>query len=101
MALAPRYDYGPDQDMGDPTLYFVILLMAALGIGYVAPKRSWLVGVLLGLPGLVLSPWTAPRGDNDGLWLLIVPMLGVFVVILIAMARIGSWVRSHFPPSNR
>jgi hypothetical protein len=34
----------------------------------------------------MLSPWTAPRGDDDGLWLLIVPTLFVFVGVLVLVA---------------
>jgi len=38
--------------------------------------------MVLGLLPLLLSPWTAPRGDNDGLWILIVPLLAVFMFVL-------------------
>jgi hypothetical protein len=96
MATAPRYSYGPDHDTGEPTYYFLLLPLAALAIGLVAPSRAWLLAALLGLPGLILSPWTVPRGDNDGLWVLIVPLLLLFVVVLMATARVGAWTRSRF-----
>jgi len=70
-----------------------VLLVAALVIGFVAPTHAWLLGALLGLPGLLLSPWTAPRGDNDGLWVLIIPTLGVFVLVLMGVATVTSWAR--------
>lgn len=85
MASAPTYSYGAGEDMGNGAL-IPILLGAALGGGFVAPRRAALAGAMLGLPGLVLSPWTAPRGDNDGLWILIVPFMGVFTVVLVATA---------------
>src|SRR5262245_43801628 len=96
MASAPRYSYDPE-DMGESTVYFVVLLLAALAMGFVAPRHSWLLGALLGLPGLLLSPWTAPRGDDDGLWLMIIPTLGLFVLLLLPVAGLGAWVRSHLP----
>ena len=93
MASAPRYSPGAAQDMGSAVL-FPILLLAALGFGFVAPGRAALAGALLGLPGLVLSPWTAPRGDNDGLWLLIVPFMAAFTLILVATALTAARARS-------
>jgi hypothetical protein len=93
MASAPRYSYGASQDVGNGTL-FPILLGAAVGGALVAPRRAALVGAMLGLPGLVLSPWTAPRGDNDGLWILIVPFMGVFTVVLVATALAAAGARS-------
>jgi hypothetical protein len=88
MANAPRYSYGADQDLGNPAL-LPLLLGAALVGGFLVRRRPWLIGAGLGLPGLLLSPWTAPRGDNDGLWILIVPELAVFVVVLIGVATVG------------
>jgi hypothetical protein len=43
MATAPRYSYGPDHDTGEPTYYFLLLPLAALAIGLVAPSRAWLL----------------------------------------------------------
>lgn len=59
MASAPRYSYGPDEDSGDLRSYFVVVLLAALTMGFVVRTRAWLLGATLGLPGLVLAPWTA------------------------------------------
>ena len=94
MASAPRYSYGADEDLGSSALYYV-LLGAAFAGGMLLPKRACLVGMTLGLPPLLLSPWTAPRGDNDGLWLLIIPMLAVFLFVLIATALFGAWIRTR------
>ena len=96
MAAAPRYSYGRGDGYDASRCYYAVLLAAALIIGFVAPTRAGLLGAILGLPGLVLSPWTAPRGDNDGLWILIIPLLWLFVVALIATAQVGAWARSRF-----
>ena len=94
IAAAPLYSYGYEQDMGSSAFYSLLLGAALIG-GFVVPARASLIGALLGVPGLVLSPWTAPRGDNDGLWIMIVPLLAVFVLVLIATASAGRCVRSR------
>jgi hypothetical protein len=94
VASAPRYSYGADQDMGS-SAYCWVLLAAALVLGFVLPREAAIVGAMLGLPGLLLSPWTAPRGDNDGLWLLIVPFLAIFTLILVGAASLGAWLRDR------
>lgn len=94
IAAAPRYSYGDEQDMGS-SVFFVLLLGAALVGGFVVPSRASLIGTWVGVPGLMLAPWTAPRGDNDGLWIMIVPILAVFVLVLIAAASAGRWTRSR------
>jgi hypothetical protein len=80
--------------MGNAALFPVLLVAAALG-GLIAPKQSRIVGVMLVAPALVLSPWTAPRGDNDGLWLLIVPVLALFMLVTIAAAHTAAWLRAR------
>lgn len=88
MASAPRYSYGTDQDMGNGGALLVLLAAAAAAFGWLASgNRAWTAGVLVGLPGVVLSPFTAPRGDNDGLWLLIVPFMLAFTAVLAAIAE--------------
>ena len=86
MAAAPRYSYGPDQDLGDP-IFWWILLGGAATIGSVSRRRPGRAAAVLVLPALILSPWTAPRGDNDGLWMLIVPMLAMYGLVLAVVAR--------------
>lgn len=97
MASAPRYSYGAEQDMGDGALFPVLLAAAVLG-GLVAPHRPEFVGAMLGLPSFVLSPWTAPRGDDDGLWLLIVPTMASFTAVLVAVATAAAWARTLCAP---
>jgi hypothetical protein len=93
MASAPRHSFGPDLDMGD-TRYFPVVLGAAGIGGWLSPRRVPLVGLALGAPGLLLAPWTAPRGDGDGLWILILPILLGFVGLLCATAFAGGWIRT-------
>ena len=94
MASAPRYSYYEHGDSGNAA-YFPVMLIAALLGGLIAPRRPWLVGLMLGLPAFVLAPWTAPRADNDGLWVLIVPILAVFLVLLALVATGGGWIRTR------
>jgi flagellar biosynthesis protein FliQ len=72
-----------------------MMFLAFIG-GAIAPRRAWLVGLMLGLPALILSPWTAPRGENDDVWLFIPPVLAVFDVMLIGIAWLGGLVRDSF-----
>jgi hypothetical protein len=96
-ASAPRYSYGPEPQMGSRALFPVLLLSALIG-GFAVPRRAWLTGLMLGLPPLLLSPWTAPRGDGDGLWVLIVPMLALFLPVLMGAAKVAAWLRGRIRP---
>jgi hypothetical protein len=100
MADAPRYSHGMNQNLGNPALFPILLGLAIVG-GYTVRRRAWIVGVMLGIPGLVLSPWTAPRGDNDGLWLLIVPFMAAFCIVLVLGARLGAKARTRWSSPNR
>ena len=104
MASAPRYSYGPNYDDGNSAFWWVLLGVALAG-GFLFRRHSVLIGVALGLPPFLLSPWTAPRGDNTGLWALTVPFLFFFTFVLVAVARGGGGLRSliehvrdEFPP---
>jgi len=94
MASAPRYSYGPDEDTGNLGAFMTAALLAAAALGALRPRRSVRTGALIGLPALALSPWTTPRGDNDGLWLLIVPYLAAFVLVLAAAALAAGRIAS-------
>ena len=51
--------------------YFVALFLSALALGVVAPRGHYFqTSAVLVLPAIVLTGWTAPKGDNDGLWTL-------------------------------
>lgn len=82
------------------TPYIVVLCLLAIALGLLWPKglfHSLLVGASLMLPGLVLVWWTAPRGDEDGLWLLwfmVVPWAGALAgTFHFAAAAASTWLR--------
>jgi hypothetical protein len=43
----------------------------------------------MGAVPMVASLWTAPRGDGDGLWILIVPLLAFWAGILLGIALVA------------
>jgi len=92
MASAPRYSVDGE---GGSSLYWWALVAAAAIAGLVAPARAALVALALGGPGLALAGWTAPRGDNDGLWLLIFPMLAAWVLVLAVVAEVAGRLGRH------
>jgi len=52
---------------------------------------------------LLVAPFTTPRGDNDGLWVLIIPIIVVFGAVLAlvswgAALLAGSIRRDHPRP---
>lgn len=94
MASAPRISYGAEEDLGNNVFFWILLAVALVG-GFLLPSCATVIGVSLGLPALLLSPWTAPRGDNDGLWILIVPALFVFLFVLVLIARAGACLRER------
>jgi len=100
-ASAPRYSQTGEQ--GNNVFFWLLLVAAAIG-GFAFPSYVAHVAMGLGLPPLLLSPWTAPRGDGDGLWILIVPLLALFVVVLTFVAAVGGWIRLRIdraPPRRR
>lgn len=74
MASSPRFSDGAVQDVGSSGFFWILLAVAFIG-GFLLLSCATVMGVALGLPALLLSPLTAPRGDNDGLWILIVALL--------------------------
>lgn len=51
------------------------LTLSLLAVFYVSAPYRWLVGPTLVAGALALSPFTASRGDGDGFWILIFPLL--------------------------
>ena len=91
---APRYSFGPNESTGNAAFFPALTataFIAGFGVGRGQEMGATLVGWALGLPALLSSPWTAPRGDNDGLWIFIVPYLFVFVALL---GLVANWGRS-------
>lgn len=91
-ASQPRYATTETTDMGNP-IFFPVLALLALGGGYLSVARPGLIGLALGFPALILSPWTTPRGDNSGLWALLLPMLLIFVMVLPLIDHSGQILR--------
>ena len=54
-----------------------------------------LLALALSLPQVVLAFWTAPRGDNDGLWVLWMPLLLLFGAFLVIPTWLGGWFRER------
>jgi hypothetical protein len=73
------------EETGNGTFYWWMLLAAAV-LGVLAADREGWCGVALGVGPLVLAPWTAPRGDGDGLWVLALPVLLVYPILLMLVA---------------
>ena len=97
MGSAPRYSFGPDQDTGSFGACLVGLALAALLLGLLTPRFPAVVGaVVTGVP-LLLAPWTAPRGDNDGLWVLILPMLA----LNMGATLLASWIGAAVSTTHR
>lgn len=93
MGSAPRYSFGPYQDTGNFGACLVGLALAALLLGLLAPRFPALVGAVVTAVPLLLAPGTAPRGDNDGLWVLILPMLALYMGATLLLAWVGASVR--------
>lgn len=96
-ARVPRHGAN---NAGNP-LFSPILLGAAFVGGLVLPEQATVVGVMLILPALALSPWTTPRGDDDGLWVLIVPILLGLMLGTFALAHLGGAIRKRLTPPVR
>ena len=85
----------PDDKTTAPA-FWLLMLLAAFGLGALfGSQRVLQVSLGLGVPPLVLSPWTAPRGDGDGLWVLWVPLLGLFLMLLTVVAWFGGAARAR------
>lgn len=87
--------YGFDAPLPDGHPAGILLLFAgfALPAAWVGWRRSvppLTAGTALAFGPTVLALWTAPRGDNDGLWALILwflPVLGGLAAVVVAVAE--------------
>jgi hypothetical protein len=95
MGSAPRYSLRGETGNYPRLLLGLLLGAVAVGVAFGirahqqqgdTPARTIeillavVAGALVSLPGWVMSPWTTPRGDNDGLWGLWMLYLGVAVI---------------------
>lgn len=89
----------------EPSLLpFFAWLVAGAGfaIGGMLGGNALLTGVLLGTPALLTAAWLTPRGDEDGLWLLVFPFV-VFAMGCAAVAHVAgaAVARRKKPPDLR
>lgn len=82
----------PHEANGNPVLFPLLALLSAV-VGYLEPKHPKVVGSAVIAGPLLLSPWTTPRGDGDGLWGLMIPLLAAFWFALVWCARMGGSAR--------
>jgi hypothetical protein len=99
MAMQPRYGFESDQQ-GSPW-YFPLMLGAAVLLTVGFRRWWWVVGPGLVAGQLFVSPFTTPRGDNDGLWLFIFPMLVVFGLVLMVVSGIVAAVKQAMTVDRR
>lgn len=71
--------------------FFLTVAVSAVLLGAVLADRPVAVGCLLAVGPFVASWTTTPRGDNDGLWVLMPMMLAGSSVVLAALAVLGDW----------
>jgi hypothetical protein len=101
MATVPRGEYVSG---ARTTLLWLGMITMALALGYVFPDESDLVALRLVASPLLTAGWTAPRGDEDGLWVLFFPYLIFmgFVLLLVAWAasRLRTWLDGAAPGAD-
>jgi hypothetical protein len=86
----------PAQDDTSAPAFWWLMLLCEFGLGVAfGPRRVGHIALGLALVPLVLSPWTAPRGDGDGLWMLWIPALALFPLVLALPAWLGSAARQR------
>lgn len=74
-------------------VYVPAMLVAGALLGLWFGGHPLVTGAALAAPGLALAPWDAPRGDGDGLWLLVFPAI-VWYGFLAAVAHwiaVAAW----------
>ena len=94
-ALVPHTDTNNAESRVPAFWWIMIGVAVVLGVAF-GRKRALIVAVALSVPQFVLAFWTAPRGDNDGLWVLWMPLLLLFGAFLIVPAWLGGWLRDRF-----
>lgn len=77
-----------------PAIGWTLLLVTPLGLGFLSPRTpTGLIGGALILGPIVVAWWTAPRGDGDGLWVLVYLYLFILGIVADVLARFGRKVR--------
>lgn len=92
MGSAPRHSHGAEQDVGNFGACVLALAATAFIMGALAPRHATMIGVVTAGVPLLLAPSTAPRGDGDGLWVMVLPALALWCVVTVAVAWVGGWL---------
>lgn len=90
LALVPNDN--PSADARNPAYWWLAIGVATVLGALMGSDQSASVGSAVALPALALAPWTAPRGDNDGLWVLWFPLLFGFLLLLAGAGAMGGWI---------
>lgn len=89
----------PDEHIAGIVLLLVGFALPAVWVGWRRLLPPVTIGASLALGPTVLAWWTAPRGDNDGLWALVfwfLPALGGLAAGVAAVAqRVGTARAQH------
>lgn len=73
----------------------LVLAAAAAFVLGLARFDPWRTGILLNVPALLTAGWVVDRGDEDGLWILIYPVLVFYMVVAAGLVAVGRWLRSR------
>ncbi len=90
-AMEPRYDYNHLSHHVGWRWYVPLMFAAALPLTMVFSRQWKWIGAGLVALQLVAAPFTTPRGDNDGLWVLVFPLivvLGAALTLYCAMLSV-------------
>lgn len=87
--------YVNTEDPDGPFAVFagVTMIAAPAVLGALFPGYGGGIGLGLMGPAFLLAPWTAPRGDGDGLWVFVFFYLVVMWLPAAAVADFAGWVR--------
>ena len=88
----------PQSVRGQPLFgWTLVLLGAVLGATVRGPA---VFSALLGLPALLTAPWLAPRGDDDGLWVLIFPAIVFWSACAVGTHAAAAAIMRRQPPTS-
>jgi hypothetical protein len=82
-------------DDWNPALW-PLLALTAFGVGLFERRRPWRVALAVNAAPLLLMLWTTPRGDDDGLWSFIIPMILGFTIVLAGTAAVSGAIGRRF-----
>jgi hypothetical protein len=93
LALVPSDERRPET----PLAYWLLCGGGAFVLGAATPRKDEAVvaGTAIAAPALLLAGWTAPRGDEDGLWVLWFPLLVGLGGLLAGIAMAASWTANR------